>query len=217
MLRIGRRPPPMAPDRLDRLAQVEVATLGHHLHEGFLDPAIRPLIPDARVAGTAVTLSIPGPDSSLLYRAMDEVGPGDVLMIDRAGDARHACWGGFMSAVARLRGIAGAVVDGPVTDPEAVRAAGVPVWARGVTALTTKLMGLGGRLHEPVSVGGVAVSPGDAVLADSCGVVVLPPEDVDRLAEIALAEQAEEDDWLERMRGGARLAELAGLHPLPED
>ncbi len=204
-------PPQIDPARIARLAGVEAATLGHHLSAGFADPGLAPVLPDRRAAGTAVTVQIAGPCSTLLYHAMDRVRPGDVLVIDRCGEARHACWGGFMAAVAAARGLSAVIVDGLVTDPAAIRAAGVPTWARGTAALTTRLLNLGGGFNVPVSVGGVAVSPGDAVLCDDCGIVVLPPDRLDALTDLALADQAEEGDWLARIAGGARLQDLVDI------
>ena len=78
-------PPQIAPARLARLSEVEPATLGHHLHSMFADLTLRPVTDGRRAAGTAVTLQIPGPDSTLLYYALDRVRPGDFLVIDRAG------------------------------------------------------------------------------------------------------------------------------------
>lgn len=209
------------PPQLDRrkavlLAEVEAATLGHFLHSGFVDTGIRPLIVGPRVAGAAVTVQIAGPDSTLLYFAMDRVRPGDLLVIDRAGDHMQACWGGFMAAVARIRGLAGVVIDGAVTDPAAIIAAGVPTWARDTSAITTKLLNLGGGFNVPVSIGGVAVNPGDAVLADDCGIVVVPATRLDVLTEKALAEQAEEGDWIERLEKGEMLQDLIDIRALLE-
>ena len=101
---LNQMPPQMQASRAARLANVEVATLGHYLHAGFADTGLRPITSGHRIAGAAVTVQIAGPCSTLLYYAMDRVRPGDVLVIDRAGDTRHACWGGFMAAVARVRG-----------------------------------------------------------------------------------------------------------------
>ncbi|MFT4151555.1 MAG: RraA family protein [Paracoccaceae bacterium] len=204
-------PPQMDPARAARLAQVEAATLGHYLHAGFADTGLRPVIPGHRIAGAAVTVQIAGPCSTLLYHAMDRVRPGDVLVIDRAGDSRHACWGGFMAAVARVRGLAGVIVDGCVTDPDAIRAEGVPTWGRDTSAITTKLLNMGGAFNVPVSIGGVAVSPGDAVLADDCGIVVVPASRLDALTHQALEEQAEEGDWVKRVEAGARLQDLIDI------
>lgn len=215
--RIEPLPPQLAPERAARLAQVEAATLGHYLHAGFADIAIRPLIVGPRIAGAAVTVQIAGPDSTLLYYAMDRVRPGDVLVIDRAGDRRHACWGGFMAAVAQIRKLAGVIIDGVVTDPEAIRGAGVPTWARETSAITTKLLNLGGAFNVPVSIGGVAVAPGDAVLADDCGVVVVPLARIDALTDVALGDQEEEGEWIKRLRAGASLQDLVDIRAMMQE
>src|SRR3982750_2811400 len=115
--RIAEMPPQLPAEVMAQLCKVEAATIGHYLHDRFMAPALKPIIEDRRIAGTAVTLSIPGPDSTLLYYAMDRLRPGDVLVIDRAGDNRHACWGGFMAAVAKLRNATGIIIDGMGTDP----------------------------------------------------------------------------------------------------
>ena len=207
-------PPQLPKDKVKRLAKVECATLGHYLHSGFADPAIRSITRSERIAGAAVTVQISGPDSTLLYHVMDQVRPGDVLVIDRTGDRTHACWGGFMAEVARIRGLAGVIVDGAITDPQSIRSAGVPTWARSTSAITTKLMNLGGSFNRTVSIGGVAVNPGDAILADDCGIVVIPPSRVDALTALALEEQSEEDDWIERLEKGEMLRDLHDVNPL---
>jgi 4-hydroxy-4-methyl-2-oxoglutarate aldolase len=196
------------------LQKVEAATIGHYLHDRFMAPALKPVLNGHRIAGTAVTLSIPGPDSTLLYYAMDRIRPGDVLVVDRAGDDRHAPWGGFMAAVAKLRQVAGVIIDGQVTDPTEIRAQGVPTWARGVSPITTKLLNLGGAFNLPISCGGVAVNPGDAVLADDCGIVVLPPAEVAGATTVALADQADEGEWLTKLKAGKKLQELVDIEKM---
>ncbi len=214
--RLEALPPQLDRATTTRLVQVEAATLGHYLHTGFVDTVIRPVIVGPRVAGAAVTVQISGPDSTLLYHAMDRVRPGDMLVIDRVGDHKQACWGGFMAAVARIRGLAGVIIDGAVTDPAAIREAGVPTWARETSAVTTKLLNLGGGFNVPVSIGGVAVNPGDAVLADDCGVVVIEPRRLLKLIEVALADQAEEGGWIERLQKGEMLQDLIDIRAMLE-
>jgi regulator of RNase E activity RraA len=139
-----------------------------------------------------------------------------MLVIDRVGDHKQACWGGFMAAVAQIRGLAGVIIDGAVTDPAAIREAGVPTWARDTSAVTTKLLNLGGGFNVPVCIGGVAVNPGDAVLADDCGVVVIEPRRLQKLIEVALADQAEEGGWIDRLRKGERLQDLINIRAMLE-
>ena len=92
---IAPMPAPLAPALRDRLGEVEIATIGHFRHRGFVHRSIQALTPPARcVIGVAVTLAIPGPDSTLLHHALGLLRPGDILVIDRLGDDRHACLGG---------------------------------------------------------------------------------------------------------------------------
>ena len=203
-------PPPIDEESLRLLGEVETATVGHFRHSGFMDPQLRPVLAEHRVAGTAVTVSIPGPDSALLHHVMGLVRPGDFLIVDRCGDERHACWGGFMATAAKACGIAGVVIDGPVTDAAEIRANGVPTWCRGVSPITTKLIALGGALNAEVSCGGVAVRSGDAILADDSGVLVLHPGDAVAVARKAIAMQEEEVADLARLRAGEKAPDITG-------
>ena len=162
-------------ESLALLAQVETATVGHWRHLGFMHRGIQSLLRGRRVVGTAVTLAIPGPDSTLLHHAVGLLRPGDILVVDRLGDDRHACWGGAVTLAAKAAGAAAGIVDGPCTDLAEIEASAFPVWARGIAPITTRLYDLGGYLNVPVSCGGAVVMPGDAVLADDSGVLVLPP------------------------------------------
>ena len=209
-------PPPVDEESLRLLGEVETATVGHFRHAGFLDPRLRPVMVEHRIAGTSVTVSIPGPDSALLHHVMGLVRPGDVLVVERCGDERHACWGGFMATAARSCGVAGVVIDGPVTDTAEIRANGVPTWCRGVSPITTKLLALGGALNTEVSCGGVAVRPGDAILADESGVLVLAPGDVGAVARTAIAMQEEEIADLARLRAGEKAPDITGVTALIE-
>lgn len=215
--RIGDMPASLADETLKKLQQVEVATIGHYVHDRIANNNLKPVTSGKRIAGTAVTLSIPGADSTLLYHAMDRVRPGDVLVIDRGGDHRNACFGGFMAAVARIRGLAGVIVDGAVTDPAAINENGVETWATNVSAVTTKLLNLGGVFNEPIVCGGCPVLPGYAVLADDCGIAFLPADEVNGVIDTCLADQAEEGDWVASLEAGARLQELVDIEAMIEE
>ena len=203
-------PPQIDGDLLALLRGAEPATIGHFLHTGFLDPAIRGLFPDVRIAGTAVTVLAPGADGVMIHHAVGKARPGDILVVDRAGDRRHACVGGAVAYAARKAGIAGIVVDGYVTDVAELRAHGVPVWARGLSPVTTKILGLGGGFCLPVSCGGVAVRPGDAVFADENGVLVLDPAAIEAAARRAIGMQEEEKRTLARIDAGEAYADIIG-------
>lgn len=195
---------------IERLSQVETATVGHTRHHGFMSPSLTPIVRGVRAAGTAVTICTPGPDSTVVHHAMGLLRRGDFLVIDRCGDRMHSCWGGILNHAAKSIGVAGIVVDGPVTDPEELRAHGVPVWSRGVSPVTTKPVAWGGQVNVPVSCGNVAVLPGDAILADESGILVLRAEEVEAVVKAALQRQAREVDIVRRVLAGESVAQLSG-------
>jgi regulator of RNase E activity RraA len=203
-------PEPLPAALVAKLEQVETATVGHWRHWGFMDRAIQPLLRDKRVAGVAVTLAIPGPDSTLLHHALGLLRPGDVLVVDRLGDDRHACWGGGVTVAAKAAGAKAGVVDGPCTDLAEIRDSDFPIWCRGLAPITTRLYDLGGRLNKPVSCGGVAVMPGDVILADESGVLVLPREEAEAEADAAIARQARGRESQDKVKTGAKLGDLSG-------
>jgi len=184
---VGPPPPTLDPALLGVLAACETTMLGHILYWGALDPALRPNSGFApRISGRALTVQCPGPCSTILHHAIGLAAPGDILVIDRLGDRRYACLGDGVASAALEQGIVGAILDGPCTDTVELAALGFPVWCRGVSPVTTRLANLGGRAQVPVSCGSVAVSPGDAILADSDGIYALRPSEAGEVAEIAL-------------------------------
>ncbi|GHC78005.1 RraA family protein [Limoniibacter endophyticus] len=174
---------------LDLLSGVETATVGHWRLFGFMDRAIQPLLPKRRVVGTAVTLAIAGPDSTLLHHATGQLRPGDILVVDRLGDDKYACWGGGVTVAAKAAGAVAGIVDGPCTDLTEIEDSDFPMWSRGLSPITTRLYDLGGGFNIPVSCGGAVVMPGDAILADESGVLVIPRDEVRAVAEKALGMQ----------------------------
>ena len=211
---IGEMPPSLQETLSARLIQVETATVGHLRHFGFMNPAIQPVNAERRVVGSAVTLALPAHDSTLLHYALGLTRPGDVIVIDRLGDDRYACWGGGVTNAAQKARLAGAIVDGPCTDPSEIRNRGFGLWCRGVSPITTRIADIGGKLNLPVVCGGVVVRPGDIILADESGVVVLDPDEVPAVAEAALARQAASVARMRAVDGGARLGDLSGATDL---
>ncbi|HSV80586.1 MAG TPA: RraA family protein [Ramlibacter sp.] len=206
----GPLPPPCAPELLALLRAVEPATIGHFHDRGFLHGRVKPMAAVTRSAGTAVTVRCEGTDGSILHHALGQLRPGDFLVVDRAGDDAIACLGGASALAAQLRGAVGAVVDGCVTDIAELRQIGLPVWACGLSARTTRAGGVTGSFCQPVECGGVLVRPGDAVLADENGILVLSPDEAGALAERALAMQQTEQQTLRRLRAGETYPQVLG-------
>jgi 4-hydroxy-4-methyl-2-oxoglutarate aldolase len=203
-------PAPVDPALLELLVQAEPAVIGHFRYTGFMSPDIRAHFQDRRIAGTAVTLRAPGMDGAMVHYAVGQARPGDVLVIDRCGDTAIATIGGAVAYAARAAGVAGIVVDGLVTDLGELRQYGVPVWSRGTSAVTVKTLGLGGEFCVPVSCGGVGVNPGDAVLADENGILVLPAADIEYSAKRALQMMRDEKRTLARIDAGEKYPDIMG-------
>lgn len=208
---IGADPSRIDAALIDGFRAVEVATIGHFRHRGFVSHRLRPIAPiQGTLAGTAVTVAIPGTDSTLLHHAISAIKPGDVLVIDRLGDTRHACLGGGVAFAAKVAGAIAVVLDGPCTDAEEIIEVGLPVFCTGVSGITTRLNDLGGSLNKPVSCGNVPVMPGDIVVLDNCGVLVLPPDEAQEVLTEGAQRQARANRNRGRIEAGEKLGDLSG-------
>lgn len=216
MYDINEMPPVLDDKLLSLLSQCETPTIGHFETTGFLDPQIRALLPKAKVAGVAVTLSLPNDDGTILNHAFRLFRPGDVLVIDRQGDNQHACWGEVLTVAAKEIGIAGVIINGLATDISAIKKMQFPVWAKGVSALTTKLTGKGGSINQPITIGNEKIFPGNIVLADENGIVIMKKERVKKITETALLLQHQEEALLTKIRQGAILPDLTRATELIE-
>jgi 4-hydroxy-4-methyl-2-oxoglutarate aldolase len=204
-------------DLLAQLRQIAPATIGHLLEHEFMDPELRPLVSRFAFAGPAITVRAFGMDNAIVHYAIDSAQPGDVLVVDRLGDRRYACWGGGVSLAAHVKGIVGAVVDGVLTDRVEIEDLHFPVFGRGISPLTTRAPGLTGELNVPVRCGGLIVNPGDIVLADDDGIVVLPPGRIAEIVAICLPREQAGRDRQQRMRDGVPIGELTGARQRIDD
>lgn len=212
--KIATMPAPLPDAVVEKLMKVETATIGHSRHWGFMDRRIQPLLRGWRVVGCAVTVAIPGPDSTLLHHALGLLRPGDFVVVDRLGDDRHACWGGGVTVAAKAAGAVGGVVDGPCTDLEEIEASDFPMWCRGMSPITTRLYNLAGMLNHPVSCGGAVVMPGDVILADESGVLVLGRDEAEAIADAAIARQERGERNQGRVKAGEKLGDLSGANKM---
>lgn len=192
-------------DWLDRYLGVSTGTIGHLTTEGFLDWDIVPLFRPLRFVGRAMPVSCQPTDNAPLGEAVAAATPGTVLVVARHGDRRHAPFGGLMARMAVGKGVAGVVIDGAATDLREIVELGLPVFARNLSALTTRRQNLPGTVGEPVVCGGVLVRKGDIVLGDDDGVVVVPAE----AAEELLRRAYRFEEWEHEMRSGL----MAGMSP----
>lgn len=147
----------------------------------------------AYLAGPALTVRTRPTDNLMVHKAMEIARPGDVIVVEAGGEVRHAILGELMCRYAAKKGISGFIVDGSVRDGPAIRSLGLPVYARGLTPRGPYKDGPG-EINVPVSCGGVAVCPGDLVLGDADGVVIVPRDAADEvLCETHALEKAEKE------------------------
>lgn len=174
-----------------------------------LDPALRPVYPGARLAGRALPVRTHPADNLPLHLALEQAGPGDVLVVD---GRQELCgyWGEVLAVAAQARGVAGLVIDGGVRDVVEQERLGFPVFARGVCVRRTGKANRG-IVGAPLTVAGVLVQPGDAVVADADGVVVLPPGAVTPTLEASGTRIAKEDAIMARLRDGELTLDLYGF------
>lgn len=163
----------VTPELVEQYQVIAPATLGHLHNIRFMDPGIRPVQDDVRLIGPAFTVRTHGMDSSATRLIEQNARPGDVIVVDRGGDHRHATIGEFRVLKLRSLGLAGWIVDGAATDVVELRKIGWPVYSRTISALVAKPIGVEGSVGFPVQCGGVIVNPGDLILADANGVAVL--------------------------------------------
>jgi 3-hexulose-6-phosphate synthase / 6-phospho-3-hexuloisomerase len=188
---------------LKRLSVLATPTLANALDDVAFEGVLQGLaqvVPGTRCAGRAVTIreitGQRGDFTSEEFRVghmIDSAGPGDILVIDNGGRC-VSTFGGLATLAAKLKGIGGLVADGGVRDQEEMLEHKFPVFARHMTPLTGRSRLAITGINEPISCGGVRVRPGDAILADGSGVVCVPAEHAEKVAE--LAERYSHDDEL---------------------
>lgn len=191
------------PSLAEKLQRVSFATLGHFLEDGFVSHQIRSQLTGVKVVGRARTLRVVNADAFAVNHALVSLQPGEVLVIEMQGDHHHACVGTVTSCAATAKGAVGIVVDGVVTDVVELRQAGLPIFARGTSLLTTKLRSdPGSAQNVDIQCGGVPVRPGNWVLGDDNGLLITSTEALEAVIDTALASDAAEPALLARMQSG---------------
>ena len=165
--------------QIDQLSQFETTEISDALNRMFtMNPKIRNVVDEQPLFGRAVTVKVFPGDNLMAHKALDIIKPGDVMVIDTSGEPRNAVVGDMIGNKAKHRGAAGFIIDGLVRDLSGLREIGLPVYATGITAFGPLHRGPG-ELGYSISCGGIVVNPGDAICADSSGVVVVRQESAD--------------------------------------
>lgn len=175
-----------------------------------MDSGIQSMWPGARVCGPACTVATRGGDFLATLKGLDAAQRGDVLVIDNQGTPDTALWGEITTAEAQKKRLAGLIADGNVRDIDGIRKRKFPVFARGTTP---RVMGRGslGEVNVPIQCGGAVVNPGDFVVGDADGVVVIPKEKAAEILRLALDIVAYENALLTKVLSGVTQAEIFSL------
>lgn len=183
------------PELVQRAARFSAATLGEAAGKSVdLPAAIKPVSPNMRVCGPAITVSSTPVDNLMLHQAIYAALPGDVLVAAVAGQYEAGYWGEIMTHAALHRQVAGLVIDGCVRDAERIEQMGFPVFSRGLCVRGTAKRG-GGFLNRPITIGEVRIMPGDLVVGDRDGVVVIPQLETKQVLEAA-EKRTRKEDWV---------------------
>ena len=180
---------------------------------GMMDPAIRPIYPTAKICGPALTVSCHVGDNLMIHKAVAIAQPGDVLVVTIRSDARSGAWGEILTTAAVARGIAGLIIDGGVRDVDAVERRGFPVFARGIAVGATMKRNRG-LINHPIVCGNVQVRPGDLVVADIDGIVVVQRELVDAVLDASQLREEKEAAMMKELEAGRTTLELLGLNEI---
>jgi 4-hydroxy-4-methyl-2-oxoglutarate aldolase len=180
---------------------------------GALDPSIRPIQSGARIAGPAVTVSCHPGDNLMIHAAVETCRPGDILVVTTTSPSTDGMIGELLATSLRAHGVKGIVTAAGIRDAAELRAMEFPVWARAISPQGT-VKASPGSVNVPVVCGGQLVHPGDAVVADDDGVVVVPRSRCAEVLEAGRARVANEDSKRARLAAGELGLDIYGLRTL---
>jgi regulator of RNase E activity RraA len=196
---------------LDAWRTVPVAIVGDELNRAqMMRAAIKPVAPNMGFVAQAVTVRCMVGDNLALHHALAQSFPGCCIVADARGHEETAVWGGLMHLAARQQEVAAVIVDGAMRDVAELRASGLPAYCRAIVPAGPH-KGFGGEVNGAIQCGGANVRPGDLVIGDDDGVIVVALDQLDGLLERCQARMRNEDAIVANIKAGKTTIELLGL------
>jgi 4-hydroxy-4-methyl-2-oxoglutarate aldolase len=201
---------------IEKLSQFSSATVYEaNGQKGAMFSYIKPIDENMKLCGPAVTVLSRAGDNLMIHKAISVAQPGDILVVNIGDYEEAGAWGEIATVAAIERGIKGLVIDGGIRDTQAIKALGFPVFCRSVSikATTKKLLGY---INHPITCAGVTVNPGDVILGDADGVVVVKKEDIEEVIKKAEERERFERRVIEELRNGKLTIDLLNLRQVLE-